>query len=134
MTKMVDFVLDDHSAKHAGNHYDLRLKYPTRNKLASWALTKHSIPKRTSEKVLAVKTQDHDMSWLKFQGKIPEGSFGAGTVKIVQRGQAEILTWTRDLISFKVNGSVMNGKYNLVKMKKSTGKQENWLLLKGKDD
>ncbi|MCK5017365.1 MAG: hypothetical protein KAS32_09890 [Candidatus Peribacteraceae bacterium] len=132
--QIVPMILQEHRAKRAGLHFDLRIRYPHRQKLASWALTKARLPKKPGDKVLAVRTPDHDMSWLKFQGEIPEGSAGYGQVKIVQKGTAELLSWQEGkLIIFKVTGPRMSGKYTLLKFKQDK-KQELWLLLKNKDD
>jgi len=132
MIKIVPFVLQLHEAYKAGRHYDLRIQYLYKKKLASWALPKANIPTRSGDGIAAIRTPDHDKSWLKFQGDIPKGTYGGGRVSIVQRGNVEIYAWTDKLIIFSASGSVMNGKYIIVKMK-ATGKQETWLLVKGKD-
>ena len=132
LIKSVPFVLQLHEAYRAGRHYDLRLQYLYKNKLASWALPKASIPVRSGDGIMAVRTPDHSKTWLKFQGEIPRGEYGGGTVTIAQRGVAGIYGWTDKLIIFTVSGKPMSGKYILVRMK-TTGKQETWLLVKGKD-
>jgi len=135
MATLVPFILHLHLAHRAGRHYDLRLQYPYKKTLASWALTKAKIPKVLGDKVLAVQTEDHDKSWLTFRGNIPEGSYGAGTVKIEQKGEAEILGWYNKAIIFRVSGSPMNGKYSLIKFKiRNKNKNNNWLLIKSKDE
>jgi len=130
--KRVQFVLQTHDAYKAGKHYDLRLQYQNRSKLASWALTKYVIPKKPGDRVLAVHTPDHSKTWLKFQGGIPRGEYGGGQVKITQRGTAEILQWYDKVITFKISGRPMNGKYALVKYKE-TQKADMWLLVKARD-
>jgi len=132
LIKMVPFVLQLHEAYRAGRHYDLRLQYLYKNKLASWALPKAVIPAKSGDGIAAIRTPDHNKTWLKFQGEIPRGEYGGGRVTIAQRGDAEIYAWTDSLIIFVVSGRPMNGKYVLVKMK-PTGRQEGWLLVKGKD-
>lgn len=133
MANLTPLVLQLHEAQRAGKHYDLRLQIPRGNKLASWALTKAKIPKNPGDKVLAIRTEDHNKSWLKFQGKIPEGSYGAGNVKIEQKGQAEILLWNNSrIITFIISGFPMNGKYTLIKFKTKEN-DDSWLLVKGKD-
>ena len=133
LVKTVPYVLHEHLAKRAGRHYDLRIKYPTKNKLASWALTKGVVPKIPGEKYLAVRTPDHDMRWMSFEGEIPDGEYGAGEIKIVQSGDVFINAWypTR-LIIFTVSGVLLDGKYTLFVIKK-TAKQENWNIIKNKD-
>jgi len=134
MSKSVPFILQLHQAKRAGKHYDLRLQLPYGNKLASWAIPKANLPKKIGDKVLAIKTQDHDKSWLRFQGDIPGGSYGAGNVKIEQKGSAEILGWHHNkVIKFKVTGSPMHGNYALIKFKGTNSKENSWLLVKSKD-
>jgi len=133
LIKMVPFVLQLHDAYRAGRHYDLRLQYLYKQKLSSWALPKANIPTKSGDGVKAIRTPDHNKTWLKYQGDIPKGEYGGGNVTIVQRGSAEIYGWTDRLIIFLVSGRIMNGKYILVKMK-ATGKQEEWLLVKGKDE
>ena len=132
--RIVEFVLQRHDAKKAGLHVDLRLRYPYKQSLASWALPKANIPQTTGDRMLAVRTSDHPMDWMNFHGTIPEGSGGAGTVEIIQSGKAEIMEWTNKLISFRVEGPIMNGRYALILMKRGNKPgQTQWLLIKGKD-
>lgn len=128
------YVLQEHISDRAGRHWDLRIMYLRSNKLASWALPKAKIPKRVREKYLAVRTKDHDPLWLSFRGKIPEGEYGSGTVKIVQKGELEIIRWGQRHISFNVTGRIMNGKFGLIKMHRPAHKQEEWLITRLKED
>ncbi|MFW6002224.1 MAG: DNA polymerase ligase N-terminal domain-containing protein, partial [archaeon] len=86
------------------------------------------------DKVLAARTEDHGMYWLKFEGKIESG-YGAGEIKIIEKGKVEILEWTENKIIFRGNQKFINGKYALVRTKfggrKKNG-QESWILLKSK--
>lgn len=134
--KTVPFVLQTHDAYRAGKHYDLRLQYPGGGKLKSWALTKYIIPKNPGDRVLAVNTPDHSKTWLRFQGEIPKGEYGGGTVRITQRGTAEILQWYDKVITFKITGRPLNGKYALVKYQtlQAKNKADKWLLVKAKDE
>lgn len=130
--RLLPYVIQEHNAKKAGKHYDLRIKYPTKKYLASWALPKTRVPTKSGEKVLAVRTSDHDMMWLKWQGTIPTGQGGAGTVDVVQSGILELLSWSSRLISFRVEGPILNGKYALILYKRGI-KQTDWLLVKAKE-
>lgn len=133
MARYVEFVIQKHLAKKAGSHYDLRLMYPYKKSLASWALPKTRVPENPGDKVLAVRTSDHPAHWADFEGTIPAGEGGAGTVEIMQKGKAEIFIWTSKIITFKVEGSILDGKYALIKYKNSR-KQTDWLLIKSKDN
>ena len=132
MARYIDIVIQKHKAARAGLHFDLRLKYPYKDLLASWALPRTRVPEKTGDKVLAVRTSDHPMEWLKFEGRIPSGQGGAGTVKIVQSGKVELFIWTKKIITFYANGPILDGKYALIFMKR-TSKQSDWILLKAKE-
>jgi len=107
------FVIHDHKASH--HHFDLRIK--RRGKLVSWALPKANMPRNTGDKVLAVRTPDHPMYWLNFQGEIPEGEYGAGTVEIYDSGACIIYSWLpRLVVEFK--GKKTTGFYSIIQMDK----------------
>lgn len=137
MNKIVEFVLQRHDANVAGTHMDFRIQYPNDPKkshlLASWAIPRAIVPS-VGAKVLAVRTPDHGWHWLSFKGKIEKG-YGAGTVKIIQRGKLEIELWTDSHIVFRSHGgSPIKGKYSLIKFGKVKNKnQEAWIILKHKD-
>jgi DNA ligase D-like protein (predicted 3'-phosphoesterase) len=120
------FVIQEHHSRRL--HYDLRLE--KEGVLKSWAVPK-DIPMEKNKKRLAVEVEDHPIDYAKFEGTIPEGQYGAGTVKIWDKGFFEIKTWEKDLIEFYPKGKKMIGKYILVRLKKDKGK--NWLLFKGRE-
>jgi DNA ligase D-like protein (predicted ligase)/DNA ligase D-like protein (predicted 3'-phosphoesterase) len=120
------FVVQEHQARRL--HYDLRLE--KEGVLKSWAVPK-GIPEKTGDKKLAVQTEDHPMGYAGFQGTIPEGQYGAGTVKIWDRGTFETKIWKDDMIEFALKGERLQGKYVLAKFKKAGEKE--WLLLKARD-
>ena len=68
------FVIHDHYA--TTHHYDLRIEKD--GKLVSWAVPKAKLPTTDDEKILAVRTPNHEMSWFTFKGTIPDGEYGAG--------------------------------------------------------
>ena len=115
------FVVHDHYASH--HHFDFRLeRYGV---LKSWALPK-GVPTKINEKRLAIPTPNHPMTWLTFHGKIPDGEYGAGTVKIADTGFYTTYKWDDAEIDFVLHGKKYKGQYYLIK----TG--ETWLLIKGK--
>ncbi|HEY0479598.1 MAG TPA: non-homologous end-joining DNA ligase [Kofleriaceae bacterium] len=127
------FVIQQHAARRM--HYDFRLELD--GVLLSW-----SVPKGPSlsprERRLAVRTEDHPLDYADFEGVIPQGEYGGGTVVVWDRG-----TWepegdartsvTKGKLSFTLQGEKLRGRWHLVKTK-SDGKAENWLLFKGRDD
>ncbi|MCZ7356615.1 MAG: non-homologous end-joining DNA ligase [Candidatus Methanoperedens sp.] len=120
------FVVQEHHARRL--HYDLRLE--KEGVLKSWAVPK-GIPEISGDRRLAVQVEDHPLEYGKFEGTIPEGQYGAGTVKIWDRGLYEPIAWGEDKIEFIVKGEKMEGRYVLVKFKKAG--EKNWLLFKGSD-
>jgi bifunctional non-homologous end joining protein LigD len=120
------FVVQEHHARRL--HYDLRLERS--GVLKSWAVPK-GIPESSDEKRLAVETEDHPLEYAGFAGTIPKGQYGAGTVKIWDKGSYEEKVWDENMIEFTLNGAKLKGRYVLVRLKKAG--EKSWLLLKGKD-
>lgn len=120
------FVVHEHHARRL--HYDLRLEKD--GVLKSWAVPK-GIPEKSGDKRLAVQVEDHPLDYGKFEGTIPEGQYGAGTVKIWDKGSYGSIVWEENKIEFVAKGEKMDGRYILVKFKKA-GKN-NWLLFRGSD-
>ena len=121
------FVIQEHDASH--HHFDLRLE--REGVLKSWAVPK-GIPQQSGEKRLAVATEDHPLEYADFEGTIPEGEYGAGTVSIWDTGLYEPLVWEEEKIEVVMNGDRIKGRYVLVRFK-SAGEKE-WLLLKAKEE
>jgi bifunctional non-homologous end joining protein LigD len=120
------FVIQEHDARRL--HYDLRLE--NGGVLKSWAVPK-GLPETTRVRRLAVETEDHPIEYANFEGTIPQGQYGAGTVKIWDKGNYETKLWQNDKIEFTLNGERLKGRYILVRLKKAGDKD--WLLLKGKE-
>ena len=120
------FVVQEHHARRL--HYDLRLEKD--GVLKSWAVPK-GIPESTEEKRLAVETEDHPLEYAGFEGIIPKGQYGAGTVEIWDKGSYEVKVWDEKMIEFTLMGEKLKGRYVLVRLKK--GGDKNWLLLKGRE-
>lgn len=116
------FVVHEHWATN--HHFDLRLEIG--GTLKSWAVPK-TIPRRKGIKRLAIKVTDHAKSYAKFEGTIPKGSYGAGKVKIWDKGSCKIVEKKRDKIIFELKGKKMKGSYALIKY---AGRDKQWLLFK----
>ena len=105
---MPSFIVQHHLSKK--EHWDFRLEI--NGKLKSWAVTK--IPPRTKNiKRLAIKVEDHPLSYGKFQGKIKEG-YGKGLVKIWDKGKYKLESKSSKKIVFYLKGKKLNGKYVLI--------------------
>lgn len=119
----ISFVVQEHHARRL--HYDLRLERD--GTLKSWAVPK-GIPSKQSEKRLAVETEDHPLEYSRFEGTIPKGQYGAGIVKIWDKGLYEPKLWEKDKIEFSLNGGKLTGKYLLTRLKKAG--EKDWLILR----
>lgn len=119
------FVVQEH---HATNlHYDFRLE--VEGVLRSWAVPK-GVPLRHGVKRLAVATEDHPLDYADFEGTIPEGEYGAGAVKIWDRGTYSPDKITDREIIAELNGGRLKGKYVLIRLKD----RKNWLLFRKKEE
>ena len=119
------FVIQRHDARRL--HYDLRLERD--GALASWAVPK-GLPFRRGERHLAVHVEDHPLDYGSFEGVIPKGQYGAGTVEIWDRGTYELLEEKRDGgLTFRLDGERAQGVWTLVPARLD-GNERNWLLLR----
>ncbi len=118
------FVVHEHHASHL--HWDLRLQI--RNVLRSWAVPKQP-PRSKNLKRLAIEVEDHPMSYADFEGEIPEGNYGAGQVKIWDKGELRIIEMDDKKIEFELRGRKLLGRYVLIRAKLG-GDNKNWLLMK----
>ncbi|MBR0954630.1 DNA ligase D [Bradyrhizobium canariense] len=134
-SKQRRFVIQKHDASRL--HYDLRLEFD--GVFKSWAVTKGpSLDPR--DKRLAVEVEDHPLDYGDFEGTIPEGQYGGGTVMLWDRG-----TWESDDpergfkkgdLKFTLHGDKLHGSWVLVRMRndRTGGKRTNWLLIKHRDE
>ncbi len=120
---MSGFVVQKHHATRL--HYDFRLEME--GVLKSWAVPKGP-PTESGIRRLAVRVDDHPVSYIDFEGDIAEGLYGAGKVEIWDRGEYELQQKEPDLLTFTLHGDRLQGEYALV----HTGAR-NWLLLKRKE-
>lgn len=118
------FVVQEHDASHL--HWDFRLEMG--GVLKSWAVPKEP-PTRPGVRRLAIQVEDHDLDYIDFEGVIPEGEYGAGTVEIWDRGIYALESRKPEKLVFELSGEKMRGRYVLLRF---TDKPENWLLFKTK--
>ena len=117
------FGVQRHEAQRAGLHYDLRLERD--GVLKSWSIPK-GMP--TDNRHLAIATDDHQMSWLDFEGDIPDGTYGAGKVSLDNKSTFQTISYSPKKWVFYVNSGKYEGKYTLVHW------QENkWLISRNKN-
>ncbi|MDN4984959.1 DNA ligase D [Bradyrhizobium sp. WYCCWR 13022] len=133
-SKQRRFVIQKHDATRL--HYDFRLEFD--GVFKSWAVTKGP-SLNPHDKRLAVEVEDHPLDYGDFEGTIPEGQYGGGTVMLWDRG-----TWESDNpeagfkkgdLKFTLNGDKLHGSWVLVRMRNRGGeKRTNWLLIKHRDE
>ena len=123
------FVVQRHDARRL--HYDFRLE--RNGALASWAVPK-GVPLEPGDKALAVHVEDHPLEYGEFQGEIPKGQYGGGTVEIWDNGTYELLEEKPNgQLTFELHGKRLQGTWSLVPAHMD-GKEQNWLLIKRSDD
>ncbi|MFC7335980.1 DNA ligase D [Haloferula chungangensis] len=125
------YVVQEHHAR--SHHYDLRLEMG--GVLVSWAVPK-TIPEERSEKRLAIHVEDHPLDYGTFEGEIPKGNYGAGTVTIWDAGEWHPVEsdWEKRFekgkLKFRLRGKRLDGTYLLARM----GEEPNWLLRRLAED
>ncbi len=129
------FVVQHHMASR--DHYDFRLEWE--GALLSWAVPKGP-SYDTRDKRLAVQVEDHPLEYRNFEGTIPKGEYGGGTVMLWDEGywepQADVENGLREgVLKLVLEGRRLKGKWALVRLKAKEGENKsNWLLLKEKDE
>ncbi|HGF2965354.1 TPA: DNA polymerase ligase N-terminal domain-containing protein, partial [Burkholderia multivorans] len=131
------YVIQEHHARRL--HYDFRLELD--GTLKSWAVPKGP-SFDPSVKRLAVHVEDHPLEYASFEGEIPAGHYGAGSVIVWDEG-----TWTPEgglakaregyragKLKFRLDGEKLHGGWALVRSGRQEGRQEQWLLIKERDD
>src|SRR5438874_5008813 len=112
------FVIQEHHARRI--HWDLRLEHE--GALASWALPR-GIPAAPKDNRLAVRTEDHPLEYLDFEGEIPKGEYGAGTMRIWDRGTYSTEEWNDRKVTVELRGDRVQGRYALF-----ATKPPNWMI------
>jgi bifunctional non-homologous end joining protein LigD len=128
-TKDPIFVVQRHDARRL--HYDFRLEKD--GALLSWAVPK-GVPLEPGEQHLAVHVEDHPLEYATFEGEIPKGQYGAGTVEIWDSGTYELLEEKKNGgLTVRLHGKRLEGTWALVPAHLS-GDEKNWLILRKRDD
>jgi bifunctional non-homologous end joining protein LigD len=129
------YVIQKHAARRL--HYDLRLELD--GVMKSWAVTRGP-SLDPGEKRLAVHVEDHPIEYNSFEGTIPQGEYGGGTVMIWDRGRwipegDPHKGYAKGHLDFLLEGKKLHGRWHLVRMRgRDRDRHENWLLIKGRDD
>ena len=133
--KKTIFVVQQHAAR--SNHFDFRLEMG--GVLKSWAVPK-GMPVEPAAKHLAVETEDHPLDYAAFEGKIPKGEYGAGKVRIWDKGSYVNIrktslkkSYEAGQIEVMLTGRKLKGRYALIQTKFNNN-PKNWLLIKMRDD
>src|SRR5207253_5264140 len=125
------FVIQKHDARRL--HYDFRLKME--GVLKSWALPK-GLPWKQGEKHLAVEVEDHPIEYETFEGVIPEGQYGGGTVMIWDRGAYYVYgeqpskSLREGKLHLVLAGEKVEGEWTLVRIRGRDGEKNTWLIMK----
>jgi bifunctional non-homologous end joining protein LigD len=123
------FVVQRHDARRL--HYDFRLERD--GALASWAVPK-GVPLEPGQRALAVHVEDHPLDYATFEGEIPKGQYGAGTVELWDNGTYELVEEKKNGgLTVRVHGKRLEGTWTLVPAHLD-GDPKNWLLIKKRDD
>lgn len=124
------FVIHEHHASRL--HFDLRLEIG--GVLKSWAVPK-GVSMNPADKRLAVAVPDHSLGYIDFEGEIREGNYGAGAVRIWDKGEFEAEKPAEQLkkgkLVFTFYGAKLRGEFTLLKF---SGQEKNWLIIKSKDE
>src|SRR5690349_10386580 len=123
------FVVQRHDARRLP--YDFRLE--RNGALASWAVPK-GVPLEPGQQALAVHVEDHPLGYATFEGEIPAGQYGAGTVEIWDHGTYELVEEKKNGgLTVRLHGKRLEGTWTLVPAHMD-GQEKNWLLIRKRDE
>ena len=119
------FVVQEHHATRL--HWDLRLEHD--GVAASWAIP-NAIPEDPKENRLAVRTEDHPLEYLEFEGDIPKGEYGAGKMRIWDRGTYDTHKFDDEKVEITFHGERLRGRYGLFPLKRRKGEPpgKDWMI------
>ncbi|HKQ48677.1 MAG TPA: DNA ligase D [Phycisphaerae bacterium] len=132
--RSLSFVIQKHAASHL--HYDFRLEWG--GVLKSWAVPKGP-SLDPSVRALAIEVEDHPLEYGGFEGTIPKGEYGGGTVLLWDRGEWIPANdpkdgFQRGKLEFELRGEKLHGRWKLVRMRPENGGRVHWLLMKSTDE
>jgi bifunctional non-homologous end joining protein LigD len=116
------FVIQEHHATRL--HWDLRLEHD--GVLVSFAIP-NGLPEAPKDNRLAVHTEDHPLEYLEFEGEIPKGQYGAGTMRVWDRGTYDVLKWEARKLEVLLRGERVQGRYALFPIDKDED-PKNWMI------
>src|SRR5436190_794726 len=123
------FVVQRHDARRL--HYDFRLE--RNGALASWAVPK-GVPLEPGQQALAVHVEDHPLDYATFEGEIPAGQYGAGTVEVWDHGTYELLEEKKNGgLTVRLKGERLDGTWSLIPAHLG-GDEKNWLIIRKRDE
>jgi bifunctional non-homologous end joining protein LigD len=114
------FVVQEHSARRL--HWDLRLEHD--GAAASWAIP-NGIPMDPEQNRKAIRTEDHPLEYLSWEGEIPKGEYGAGTMRVWDSGTFELEKWTEEKVMAAFEGERLRGRYAIFRAGKS---DRDWMI------
>jgi len=116
------YVIQEHHATRL--HWDLRLEHD--GVAASWAIP-NGLPEAPKDNRLAVRTEDHPLEYLEFEGDIPKGEYGAGKMRIWDRGTYDVLKWEPRKVEVAFHGERLQGRYALFPLDKGENPKD-WMI------
>lgn len=119
------YCIQDHHARRAGRHHDFR--FEKGGVAVSWALRK-GMPRKGDHARLAIRTEDHPLDYMQWEGLIPDGCYGAGAVLIVDYGRVEVLEYRADKVKVRLSGGTdlgWEGVYSMMRQGQGPG----WLVV-----
>lgn len=119
----MQFVIQEHHGRT--HHFDFRLEKD--GVFKSWSVPR-GLPRKAGVQRLAIQVADHDLAFGDFEGEIPEGQPGAGSIRICERGDYELREWTGNRIVVVLNGQRFRGVYWLIRFRRKGSRE--WLIEK----
>jgi bifunctional non-homologous end joining protein LigD len=116
------YVIQEHHATRL--HWDLRLEHD--GVAVSWAIP-NGLPEAPKDNRLAVRTEDHPLEYLEFEGDIPKGEYGAGKMRIWDRGTYDVLKWEPRKVEVAFHGERLQGRYALFPLDKGESPKD-WMI------